>query len=181
MSRSSLPCCDAESCDRLHEIVAPERTFRLIQPQGRCRDVDPPVTADFRSRQPLPRRATNSSHEISILFCCLFALLLNPVTAQDPVKVSPQYYKVLLDNDEMRVLEVRIKPGEKEPMHSHPPGVVYALSEAKVKSTSPDGKSEEIAMKTGEARWREATTHAVENIGTTDIRALVVESRKAKK
>jgi len=59
--------------------------------------------------------------------------------------------------------------------------VVYALSEAKVKSTSPDGKSEEIALKTGEARWREATTHAVENIGTTDVRALVVESKKAKK
>ncbi|CAN5554954.1 hypothetical protein BH18VER2_BH18VER2_02730 [soil metagenome] len=116
-----------------------------------------------------------------ILFCCLFALLLNPVTAQDPVKVSPQYYKVLIDNDEVRVLEVRIKPGEKEPMHSHPPGVIYALSEAKIKSTLPDGKNEEIAVKTGEARWREATTHAVENIGTTDIRAFVVESKKAKK
>ena len=116
-----------------------------------------------------------------ILFCCVFALLLRPVAAQDPVKVSPEYYKVLLDNDEMRLLEVRIKPGEKEPVHSHPPGVVYALSDAKVKSTSADGKSEEVKMKNGEARWRDATTHSVENTGDTEVRALVIELKKAKK
>ncbi|PYJ67167.1 MAG: hypothetical protein DME76_15800, partial [Verrucomicrobia bacterium] len=45
-------------------------------------------------------------------------------SAQDPVKTSPQYYKVLLENDQVRVLEYRLKPGEKEPTHSHPAGVV---------------------------------------------------------
>ncbi len=112
------------------------------------------------------------------LFGCVVAFALSPAVAQDPLQVAPQYYKVLLDNDEMRVLEVRIKPGEKEPTHSHPPGLVYGLSDAKLKSTSADGKSEEIVMKKGEARWREATTHAVENIGSTDIHVLVVELKK---
>jgi len=41
------------------------------------------------------------------------------------VKTSPQYYKVLLENDQVRVLEYRLKAGEKEPMHSHPAGVVF--------------------------------------------------------
>lgn len=38
----------------------------------------------------------------------------------DPVKISPQYYSVRLDNDRVRVLEWRLKPGEKEKMHSYP-------------------------------------------------------------
>lgn len=40
----------------------------------------------------------------------------------DPVKLSPQYYKVRLDNARVRVLEYHLKPGEKEMMHSHPEG-----------------------------------------------------------
>ena len=66
----------------------------------------------------------------TILTCCLIAAALNTIFAQDPVKLSPQFYKVLIDNDEMRVLEFHFKPGEKEPMHSHPRGFVYALRPA---------------------------------------------------
>jgi hypothetical protein len=40
----------------------------------------------------------------------------------DPVRQSPQYYRVLVDNEVVRVLEYRLKPGEKEPMHGHRPG-----------------------------------------------------------
>jgi hypothetical protein len=40
---------------------------------------------------------------------------------QDAVKLSPQYYTVKAENDRVRVLEYRLKPGEKEVMHSHPP------------------------------------------------------------
>jgi hypothetical protein len=58
--------------------------------------------------------------------------------ARDPVKLSPQYYKVLVENDQVRVLEYRLKAGEKEPMHSHPAGVVYVLSGAKLKFSYPD-------------------------------------------
>ena len=116
-----------------------------------------------------------------LLFCCLFAVPLSSIFAQDPLKLSPQYYKVLIDNDQMRVLEFRFKPGEKEPMHSHPRGFVYSLSEAKLKMSFPDGKSEESVLKTGEARWRDAVTHAVENIGTTEAHVVAVELKKPTK
>ena len=98
--------------------------------------------------------------------------------AQDPVKLSPQYYKVLIDNDEMRVLEFRCKPGEKEAMHSHPRGFVYGLEDAKIRVSFPDGKSEESVIKKGEARWRDPLTHAVENIGTTEAHVIAVELKK---
>ena len=65
----------------------------------------------------------------------ILIVLYTTARAQDPVKTSPQYYKVLLENEQVRVLEYRLKPGEKEAMHSHSAGVVYVLSGAKMKFT----------------------------------------------
>jgi quercetin dioxygenase-like cupin family protein len=56
-------------------------------------------------------------------------------------------YKVLLENDRVRVLEYRLKPGAKEPMHSHTDYIVYALSSGKAKFTLPDGKTIECEIK----------------------------------
>ncbi len=99
--------------------------------------------------------------------------------AQDVVKVSPESNKVLLENDQVRVLDVRIKPGEKEPMHSHPASVGYFLSDFKVKYTYPDGKTEVREGTAGQARWREALTHAVENVGTTELHVVTIELKGA--
>ena len=46
----------------------------------------------------------------------------------DPLKLSPQYYTLRVDNARVRVYEYRLPPGQKEVMHSHLPGVVFALS-----------------------------------------------------
>jgi hypothetical protein len=46
--------------------------------------------------------------------------------APDAVALSPQMYTVRLENAYVRVLEYRSHPGEKEPMHSHRPGVVLS-------------------------------------------------------
>ena len=100
--------------------------------------------------------------------------------AQDPVKLSPQYYKVLIDNDRLRLLEFRLKPGEKEPMHSHPPGFVYVFDDATLRMTLPDGTSSNLSAKGGEVIWREATTHAAENVGKTEAHALAVELKPCK-
>ena len=105
----------------------------------------------------------------------LLGMLCATAHAQDPVKISPQFYKVLLENDQVRVLEYRLKPGEKEPMHSHPAGVVYVLSGAKLKFTDPDGKTEERAAASGETIWRDPTTHAVENVGNTEAHAIAID------
>ncbi len=97
------------------------------------------------------------------------------VTTQDPVKVSPQYYKVRFENDRVRVLEFHMKPGEKEALHSHPPGVVYLLGDATIRSLLPDGTSAATPSKAGDVLWRENTTHTVENVGQTAVRALAIE------
>jgi beta-alanine degradation protein BauB len=93
----------------------------------------------------------------------------------DPVQLSPQLYDVRFENDRLRVLEYRAKPGQKEPMHSHPPGVVYLFSDSTMRTTLPDGTTSETSRKAGELYWRDFTTHAAENIGETESHALAVE------
>ena len=98
-------------------------------------------------------------------------------TERDPVKLAPDFYKVALENDRVRVLDIRIKPGDKSPEHSHPAYVMYALSDAKVKFTDPDGTSEEFEVEAGQTVWRDAETHAAENVGTTEAHVLNIELR----
>jgi len=109
------------------------------------------------------------------LLLSILALVYTAAQAQDPVKTSPQYYKVLLENEHVRVFEYRLKPGEKEAMHSHPAGVVYFLSGAKIKFTYPDGRTEEKTLANGETIWREPVTHAAENVGNTEAHAIAVD------
>ena len=93
----------------------------------------------------------------------------------DPVTISPQYYTVLLDSNNVRVLEYRLAAGEKEAMHAHPSYVVYFFGGAKLRVTYPDGRSSESVVTPGETLYRDPLSHAIENIGDTKLHALLIE------
>jgi beta-alanine degradation protein BauB len=103
------------------------------------------------------------------------------VFCQDPVRVASKNVKVVFENDRVRVLEVRIKPGEKLPMHSHPPHLTYTLSHFKGKYVAPDGEATMGEGKASAWSWTEAITHASENVGTTEIHALAIELKEPPK
>ena len=113
---------------------------------------------------------------IPILGMSILATIL--AKAQDPVQVDPKHYKVLFDNDSVRILDVRQKPGDKSPMHSHPNHVVYALAGSTLKSTSSDGKTDTFTTKAGQVVWRNAETHTIEITGKTESHALDIELKK---
>jgi quercetin dioxygenase-like cupin family protein len=119
----------------------------------------------FRRRLPL----------LAVLSLCLFA---SGLFAQDPVATNPKVVKVKFENDRVRVLEVVSHPGDKELTHSHPANVLYVIEGAKLRMTTPDGKSTDVELKTGDTLWREPVTHAAENIGTTTLHAIIVEMKK---
>ena len=93
----------------------------------------------------------------------------------DAVKVAPESYKVVLENDAVRVLEVRIKQGAKSEMHSHPKSVAICLNDQRLRFTFPNGKSEDADLKRGQAVWLDGLSHAVENVGSEDVSSVVVE------
>jgi beta-alanine degradation protein BauB len=108
----------------------------------------------------------------------LLSFALGVLYAQDVMKVGADTHSVLLENDNVRVLKVSIKPGGKVPMHSHTHNVAYYLSDAKVKITMPDGKTMERELKAGTSSWSEAVTHSVENVGSTELQEIQIELKK---
>lgn len=112
---------------------------------------------------------------IGIVATSMFFSANKPLMAQDVMKAAPEHHKVLLDNDKVRVLEVRIKPGEKEAMHTHPATVHIELTPTKVKIGYPDGKSVILEGHQGEAIWVGPVKHTIENVGNTEIHAYIIE------
>ena len=106
------------------------------------------------------------------------AQLAKAPEGQDAAKLTPDNVKVLLENDRVRVLDVHLKPGVKEPLHWHPHHVGYALTDARLKSTTEAGKTTEKVLSAGEAVWNEPVTHTVENPGDREVHVLAVEMRE---
>ena len=99
----------------------------------------------------------------------------NVAREQDPVTVNARTIVVKLDNPRVRVLDVTLKPGEKEKTHSHPAYVVYVIEGGKVRNHAADGTVAEAEFKPGDVVYRDPLTHWAENIGSTTIRLVLVE------
>ena len=100
--------------------------------------------------------------------------------AQDPIKVGPNIYKVVHENDRVRVLEIRFKPGDSIAMHSHPDHYVIVTSGGTLQLSKPDGTKSDITAKAGEVLWIPAESHAAKNTGTTEIVGYVNELKEPK-
>ena len=70
--------------------------------------------------------------------------------SQDPVITDGDKYKSILENDKVRVLEYKDKPGDKTSRHHHPDFVLYALEPFKRKLTFGNGKQVEREFKKGD-------------------------------
>ena len=118
-----------------------------------------------------------------LLLTCVLCLAVSTALAQDVTKVAggPETHKVVLDNDQVRMLDVRIPPGQKVAMHSHPATTVYYMTDCKLKVTSPDGKTTVAEPKAGTAVYRGGETkHAVENVGTGECHLVQTELKEKK-
>jgi len=99
-----------------------------------------------------------------------------PSSPLDPVKVDPKSYKVELENDQVRVLRVKIGPHQTVPMHEHMLNrVVVYLTDQNFRVTTPDGKAESVQHKAGEVSWGGPTKHKEENLSDKPFEVLVVE------
>ena len=95
--------------------------------------------------------------------------------AEDPIKVDPNHYKVEFENDQVRVLRISYGPREKSVMHEHPMSVGVHLTDLRGKFTFPDGKTEEISGKAGEAKLYPAGRHLPENLTDKPFELVLVE------
>lgn len=94
-------------------------------------------------------------------------------------QANPDVYKVLAENDEMRVVLATWQPGHKDKSHSHPMAAVYTIKDCHARITTPDGAVKEVNNKAGLARVNPAVkSHTFENIGKTECQQVLVERKK---
>jgi hypothetical protein len=55
-----------------------------------------------------------------VAFRCALRKVRLELPRYDAVAAAPDNHRVVFENEKVRVLEVTIKPGEKEPFHEHP-------------------------------------------------------------
>ena len=97
----------------------------------------------------------------------------------DPVTTNPDNYKVVFENDRVRVLEYRDSPGLKTTPHEHPDSVMYTMSTFKRRLYAADGSTRDVEIVEGTTGWLPAQQHAGHNIGDTDTHVIFVELKNA--
>jgi beta-alanine degradation protein BauB len=107
------------------------------------------------------------------------AVLPAIAVAQDPVPIYPANYKVLIENEQVRVMDFRLRKGDTEDFHSHPAHVLYVLEPFKIRFRFPDGRTGMREVKAGEVLFSEAVTHSPVNVGDTDAHGILVELKSA--
>ena len=93
---------------------------------------------------------------------------------RDPVLTNPEWYRVVVENERVRVLEYRDAPDTRTTPHQHPDSVMVTLSSFRRRLVLGD-QHRDVALRSGEVRWLEAQEHAGENIGDTDSHAIFIE------
>jgi quercetin dioxygenase-like cupin family protein len=102
-------------------------------------------------------------------------ILAFAATAQDAAQVDAKHYKVVFENQQVRILRVRYGAKEKSVMHEHPNSIAVFLTDGQVKFTLPDGKTQEATLKAGESQWSPAGKHLPENVGDKPFELVLIE------
>jgi quercetin dioxygenase-like cupin family protein len=120
------------------------------------------------------KRTTNRIFGL-VLVSSMTALAIGGAVAQDPTVVDAKHYKVMFENEHVRVLKITYGPKEKSVMHEHPNGVAVFLTDGQIKFGLPDGKSQDAAVKAGQAMFAPAGKHLPENVGDKPFEVVLVE------
>ena len=84
---------------------------------------------------------------------------------------------MILENERVRVLEYKDKPGDKTHLHHHPDSTMYFLSSFK-RQIEMNGKVIEVDGKSGTVAWLSEQDHFGKNIGDTETHVLFVELKE---
>jgi quercetin dioxygenase-like cupin family protein len=95
----------------------------------------------------------------------------------DPVVSNPDNYKVIFENDRVRVLEYSDRPGDRTTLHRHPDSVMYTLSSFRRRLVSGEAQRD-VELHAGGVGWLPAQEHRGENIGDTPSHAIFVELKQ---
>lgn len=99
------------------------------------------------------------------------------MSSDDPAITDPDHYKVIFENDRVRVLEYHDQPGDKTNPHAHPDSVMYSLTSFR-RQISDGDRYVDVQIPAGSVRWVGAQSHSGRNIGDTETHSIFVELKE---
>ena len=101
----------------------------------------------------------------------------------DAMIAAGDHHAVLLENEQVRVLDTRLGPGERTPVHTHASSVaLYVMSWSDFLRRDEggnvvvDSRNWDRTPSVGEALWLPPLpAHSVENIGNAELRLIAIE------
>jgi hypothetical protein len=99
------------------------------------------------------------------------------MSSHDPTVTDPELYKVIFENERVRVLEYKDLPGDKTRPHQHPDSVMYTLSSFQ-RRISAGGREVNVDLAARQVRWLGAQEHTGQNTGSTDTHAIFIELKE---
>lgn len=97
----------------------------------------------------------------------------------DAVTIAPHLHQVIFENNKLRVLKVTVKPGDVAAMHWHPENINYILAGGRLRFVKADGSVAEAILSEGQVTSSPAGSHAVENIGDSEVQTVQIELKEA--
>lgn len=102
----------------------------------------------------------------------------------DGVIAAPEHHKVIFENERVRVVELKIKPGETVPVHTHRWATVnYVVNPSDFLSCDAEGNIK-LDSRTGQTDIKKGgvfylppypAPHSVVNVGTSEMHGIAVE------
>lgn len=102
-----------------------------------------------------------------------------PLGDRDAVRVEPGRYRVVFENERVRVVRLHFEPGEEGDMVAHPPRVLVTLTDVAVRLNFPDGRTDERGGPAGVAGWMDGETLRTRNVAAERLEVLLVEPKSA--
>jgi tartrate-resistant acid phosphatase type 5 len=149
----------------------------LSQPSVEQEKRSPSVESGQLANQPLPDTVPSPTARGATMAAD------DEVLALDAMAADPDHHKILMENDQVRVLDTRLLPGERTPVHTHRwPATLYVISWSDFLRRDADGKivvdsrNWDRQPGPGEALWLPPLmAHSVENIGQSELHLIAVE------
>jgi hypothetical protein len=116
----------------------------------------------------------------STIYIDLKASPAHSVFTDDALKNDPAHNRVLLENDDVRVVRIDLGPGELVPMADERPRVIVAVTDSCSTVTFPDRRSKSRDAKAGAYFFEDAGRETISNTGTTPLEYVVVELKSKK-
>lgn len=109
---------------------------------------------------------------------CALTLVPLAMAAAQSAKTNGEAVRALLENNQIKVREWRLKPREKSGAQNYPNTFLYGLTDGALIFTPPGRTPYELTFRAGEALWLPAQATAVSNETDKEIRTLVVELKE---